>query len=203
MLKNIGLIGDSIAHGFCDSQDLGWFARMGKIILSKKTNPYLFSNLAYMGDNIADTANRAHAEILSRKFDLIIISIGINDLRRRKNSNSELDFSEGLRIMYWNKLLDIIKQTNAKAVVTDLLPIIENRYMPEANLTRLNSDVIRYNAIIEDICKQRNISFFARYERWQHYNLENIYEDAIHPNSQGHQIIAQEMFTFLEQNNLL
>lgn len=203
MLKNIGLIGDSIAHGYGDTQDLGWFARMAKIILSQHSEQYLFNNLGYSGDNIADTTKRANSEVLSRKFDLIIVSTGINDLRRRKNSNLELDFSEGARIMYWNKLLDILTLTNAKIVVTDLLPIIEGKYTPEANLIRYNNDVERYNEIIADICKQRNIPFFARYNRWKKYNLESLYTDATHPNSSGHQTIAQETYDFLLQNNLL
>ncbi|MBQ8481427.1 MAG: SGNH/GDSL hydrolase family protein [Alphaproteobacteria bacterium] len=203
MLKNIGVIGDSIAHGYCDKKHSGWFTELSKSILTQKSEQYLFSNMAYTGDNIADAANRACFETLSRRFDLIIVSIGINDLRRRKNSNLQLDFSEGARIMYWHKLLDTLDKTNAEIVVTDLIPIIESRYTSDATLVRYNSDIERYNDIIKTICQQRNIHFFTRYDKWKHRNLEELYHDAIHPNSAGHLIIAQEIFDFLLKNNLL
>lgn len=203
MVKNIGLVGDSIAHGYYDEQDLGWFARLGKIILAKHAGEYLFNNMSQSGDNIADATNRANFEVLSRHFDLIIVNIGINDLRRRKDSNLQLDFSEGCRIMYWNRLLDILAQTKATIVVTDLTPVIENRYTPQASLVRYNSDVERYNEIIKDICTQRDILFFPRYTNWQKRNLEKLYKDATHPNAEGHQIMAEEVFEFLQSNNLL
>lgn len=203
MVKNIGMVGDSIAHGYYDEQDLGWFARLGKIILSSHSGEYVFNNMSQSGDNIADAVNRANFEALSRQFDLIIVNIGINDLRRRKDSELQLDFSEGARIMYWNKLLDILAKTSAKIVVTDLTPVIENRYTEQASLVRYNSDVERYNDIIKNICMQRGISFFARYDKWQDRDLEGLYKDATHPNAKGHQIMAEEIYEYLQKENLL
>ena len=203
MLKNIGMIGDSISHGYYDEKDLGWFARLGKIILNNPKDTYLFNNMSQSGDNIADTANRISSDVLSRNFDLILVNTGINDLRRRKNSNMQLDFSEGARIMYWNKLLDSLALTKAKIVVLDLIPVVESRYTKNASLVRNNSDVIRYNQLIKEICEQRNINFFARYHKWENRNLEDLYKDATHPNSKGHQLIAEEVYEYLEKNNLL
>lgn len=203
MLKNIGLIGDSIGHGYCDDKDLGWFARLGKMILENNDGTYLFNNMAQAGDNVADATNRATFEVLTRHFDLLIVNVGINDLRRRKDSDLQLDFSDGARIMYWNKLLDILAMSKAKIVVLDLLPVIENRYMEEATLTRYNSDVEHYNKIIEKICKERGINFFARYDKWKNRNIETLYADALHPNSEGHKILAKEVYGYLKENALL
>ena len=198
MVKNIGMIGDSIAHGYYDEQNLGWFARLGEMILSSHPGEYVFNNISQSGDNIADTTNRAVYEVLSRQFDLIIVNTGINDLRRRKNSELQLDFSEGVRIMYLNKLLDILALTRAKIVVLDLTPVIENRYTEQASLVRYNSDVERYNEIIKNICQQKNIKFFERYSTWKDRDLEKLYKDATHPNSEGHQIMAEEVYNYLK-----
>lgn len=203
MLKIMGLLGDSIGHGYCDEKDLGWFARLGKMISESNAYEYIFNNMSQAGDNVADTTSRAISEVLTRHFDLIIINTGINDLRRRKNSELQLDFSDGARIMYWNKLLDILALSKAKIVVLDLLPVIENRYMEEATLIRYNSDVEHYNRIIEEICQQRGINFFARYDKWKNKNLETLYKDALHPNSEGHQILAEEVYDYVKKNNLL
>ena len=87
-MKMIGIIGDSIAHGFYDETDLGWVARLGRMIKQKYGPDYFFNNMAQSGDNVADAVHRAETEALSRPFHLIIVNIGINDLRRRKNSNT-------------------------------------------------------------------------------------------------------------------
>ena len=202
-MKIIGIIGDSIAHGYYDEKDLGWFARLGKMLLSEQPGEYIFNNMSQSGDNIADVTNRAVYEVLSRHFDLLFVNVGINDLRRRENSALQLDFSEGARIMYWNKLLDTLALTHAKVVVLDLLPVIEGRYTPEASLTRYNTDVVRYNQIIKEICAQRKINFFARYDQWKNKDINELYKDAIHPNSAGYQIMAEEVLAYLKENDLL
>lgn len=203
MLKLIGVIGDSIAHGFYDDEDLGWVARLGRMMLQKRTGEYVFNNMAQSGDNVADAYARAVAEVGSRHFDLILVNVGINDLRRRKNSDLELDFSEGARIMYWQKLLGFLCSTGAKIVVADLLPVVEEKYTEDASLTRYNTDVERYNEIIREACVMYNVPFFARYAAWKQRDLPALYQDATHPNARGHQIIAEEMFAFLQAQNLI
>jgi lysophospholipase L1-like esterase len=203
MVKSIGIVGDSIAHGFFDEEESGWVSRLAKLILKDHPGEFVFNNLSQAGDNIADATNRAIFEVLSRHFDLIIVNIGINDIRRRQNSNLTLDFSEGARIMYWQKLLDILSLTRATIVVADLLPIVEGKYSIEANLIRRTSDVIRYNEIISEICKERHIHFFAQSEKCQTRNTKELYQDATHPNAKGHQLIAEDMYAYLTEQNLL
>ncbi len=203
MVKNIGMIGDSIAHGYYDEHDMGFFARLAKLILENHPGEYVFNNMAQSGDNIADAANRAVFEVFSRQFDLILVNAGINDLRRRKDSNLQLDFSEGVRIMYWNKLLDILVSTGAKVVVMDLIPVIENRYTEQASLVRYNSDVERYNEIIKTLCQDRGVFFFARYDAWKFRNLDALYKDATHSNAIGHQMMAEKIYRFLVQKKLI
>ena len=191
-MQLIGIIGDSIAHGFYDEENLGWPARLGQMLLQKQPGAYIFNNMAQSGDNIADAANRAVHEVLSRHFDIIIVSLGINDIRRRKNSDLALDFSLGARLMYWQRLLDTLALTKAKIIITDLLPVIENRYSAEATLVRYNQDVEEYNAMLQKLCSERGITFWSRYAEWKNRDLEKLYADATHPNAAGQQLIAEE-----------
>lgn len=203
MVKKIGIVGDSIAHGFYDTEDLGWVARLGRMILREHTGEYVFNNLAQSGDNIADAYSRAVAEVGSRIFDLIIVNVGINDLRRRKNSAMQLDFSEGVRIVYWQKLLEFLRASGAQVVVADLLPVVEEKYTETATLVRRNKDVERYNEIIKDVCAAYEVPFFERYAKWKSCDYKSLYQDATHPNAKGHQKIAEEMLAFLQAQNLI
>lgn len=203
MIKNIGIIGDSIAHGFYDAEDLGWVARLGRMILRTHRGEYTFNNMSQAGDNIADAYNRAIGEVGSRWFDLIIVNVGINDLRRRKNSDLQLDFSEGARLMYWQKLLELLQKKGAKIVVTDLLPVVESKYTEDASLIRYNRDVARYNELIKSVCQEKGVAFYERYNEWIKRDLQTLYQDATHPNAQGHQLLTEEMFAYLENGNFL
>jgi lysophospholipase L1-like esterase len=159
--------------------------------------------MSQSGDNIVDAYHRALNEVSSRKFDLIIVNVGINDLRRRKNSDLQLDFSEGARIMYWQKMLEFLQSTGAKVAVIGLLPVVEDKYTEDASLIRYNSDVVRYNEIIKDICAEYNVPFLARYDVWKARDLQTLYQDATHPNTQGHKLLAEEIFEFLQDNSLI
>lgn len=203
MVKSIGMIGDSIAHGYYDEQNLGYFTRLAQKILSIHSGEYVFNNMSQSGDNVADATNRAIHEVLSRNFDLILVNIGINDLRRRKDSDLQLDFSEGARRMYWNKLLDMLALAKAKVVVLDLTPVIEERYSEQATLIRYNADVEKYNEIIKEICNNHNIAFFSRYSSWKKRELKDLYKDATHPNAKGHQIMADEIYDYLTAQNFI
>lgn len=203
MIKNIGIVGDSIAHGFYDAEDLGWVARLGKMILRTHSGEYTFNNMSQAGDNVADAYHRALNEVGSRWFYLIIVNIGINDLRRRKNSDLQLDFSEGARLMYWQKLLDFLQKTGAKIVVTDLLPVVESKYTEDASLIRYNRDVKRYNELIKSVCLEKGVAFYERYNEWIKRDLQTLYQDATHPNAQGHQLLAEDMLAYLEKGNFL
>ena len=202
-MKLIGVIGDSISHGFFDNEDLGWVTRLSKLLIKNTNEEYVFNNMSQFGDNIADAYHRALYEVSSRHFDLLLISLGANDIRRRYNSNSELDFSSGARQMYWQKLLEFLQKTGAKILVTDLLPVIETRYGEDASLTRKNADVETYNRQIKKLCNENNIAFFERYDNWKTKDLASLYQDALHPNSAGHQQIADEIFAFLAENKLI
>ena len=203
MIKRVGLVSDSIGHGYFDEENLGWFARLGQMILAKYPGKYVFNNMSQSGDNVADACNRAIFEVNSRECELILVNIGINDLRRRKNSDLQLDFSEGARIMYWNRLLDALKKFGAKVVVLDLTPVVETKYTEDASLIRYNKDVIRYNEIIKQICEERHIPLFERFDKWIKKDLNTLYTDATHPNAKGHQEFAEEVFAYLEAEKLI
>ena len=85
----------------------------------------------------------------------------------------------------------------------DLIPVVESKYTEDASLTRYNKDVVRYNKIIKDICKERGISFFERFGDWMKQDLNTLYEDASHPKAKGHQLLAEELFSYLEKNKIL
>lgn len=196
-MKKIGIIGDSIAQGWIDDKKNGWVNRLNELLEEKQPNSYYFENRACAGDNVADAYNRLLVNPLSDNYDTIILSLGTNDIRRRQNNAYQLDFSDDASLFYWQKIIEEVKKHTARILITDLLPVIENRYHNKATLYRKNSDVIHYNQLLKTFAQEENLLFFERFLLWEKRDLESLYADAIHPNSLGHQLIAQELF---EQN---
>ncbi|MBU6500990.1 MAG: hypothetical protein KGJ89_02590 [Patescibacteria group bacterium] len=77
---NICIFGDSITWGASDTEKGGWVERL-KTYFGNKYEAIIY-NLGIPGDTTIDLLKRVESECKSRKPDLIIFSIGINDLWR-------------------------------------------------------------------------------------------------------------------------
>ena len=206
--KTIGVIGDSISNGYWDGDGKGgWFGRLAERLTQEQPGQFGFNNMAQEGDRVADVFHRFASEATSRSLDVIIIAVGCNGVIRSPEKNSPLDLSPHLRYEYWQKLLTLSNQNPATVVVLDILPVLEARYpsVGSGNVPcfECNDDVEAYNLQIEELCDQYKIHFFKRYDKWTQRDLSLYYIDTVHPNADGHQIIADEVYSFLKENKII
>lgn len=196
--KVIGAIGDSITNGYWDEDGLGWFGKLSQKIAKNFPMQFGFNNMSQDGDRTCDTYHRVASEVHTRDIDILLIAIGTNDLIRSPEANSPMDMSKHLREEYWHKMLDLLEKTKITPVVLDLLPKREEMYPSlgwfDKPCFETNKDVEEYNEQIKSICKQRNIAFINRYDKWIKRDLKDYYKDGGHPNSKGHQLIADEVY---------
>lgn len=197
--KAIGVIGDSITNGYFDEKGLGWFGRFSQKVAVNFPLQYGFNNMSQSGDRICDAYHRVASETSTRELDILIFAVGINDIVRRGNHNAPEDLSPLLRSKYWNKCFELSQNIKVQTIVLDILPVIETengvKYdEADPSLFYLNKDVIEYNKILKKNCAERDITFIERYQDWEKRNLKELYQDSAHPNSQGHQLIADEIY---------
>lgn len=206
--KIIAALGDSITDGYCDETSAGWFGRMSSKISAAKPGSFGFSNLSQSGDRVCDAFHRLCSELLSRDAaDVLLIAVGVNDLIRGGEADSPTNLSKYLRVEYWNRLLDVAQKNANDVVVLDILPIRQEffpwRNDDGVNLWWHNKDIVEYNDLIAEICKERKIPFIRRYEKWAGRDLAALYADFVHPNGAGHQLIADEVFEELAKLKIL
>ena len=205
--KVIAALGDSITNGYWDETSAGWFGRLAAKISTERPKSFGFHNLSMDGDRISDAYHRLASEGLSREIDILIINIGGNDLIRSPNSDSQMDSSPHLRAEYWYKLLDLANKNIPQIIVLDILPRYKDdevgRGWFDAPLHEFNYDRILYNEQIAKICEEKCIPFIQRYDRWAPLDLSGLYEDFVHPNGKGHQLIADEVYEELTKLNIL
>ena len=196
--KVIGVLGDSITNGYWDEDGLGWFGRLSQKIAVNFKFQYGFNNMSNSGDRVCDCYHRLACESLTRRIDILLISVGVNDITRTPEENSPNDISIALRSKYWKMILDLSKKSGAKVIVLDILPICEQRYplfMEDGTaFYRKNDDVEEYNLMLEKLCKEYHVKFIKRYDKWKSRDLISLYRDTAHPLGVAHQMIADEVY---------
>lgn len=205
--KVIATLGDSVTNGYWDETFAGWAGRLAAKISATYPKSFGFHNLAQDGDRISDFYHRFASECCSREIDVLILTVSGNDLVRSPNPDSAPDLSEHLRNEYWHKLLDLAQKNVSQIIVLDALPrhndnIVDYGWF-DAPMYEPNSDRVEYNDQVEKICKQYNIQFIRRYDKWAKRDLSKYYADNSHPNGAGHQLIADEVFEELKKLGIL
>lgn len=204
--KVIGLLGDSIANGYWDTNG-GYF-----YFLQKKLNeiyPFMFgfNPMAQDGDRVCDVYHRLGSEVLSRNVDVLLIAVGVNDIIRPYLPDAAFDMSEHLRCEYWTKLLSLAKKNIKKVMVIGMLPVREDCY-PDQDWADLpiytfNRDIEAYNDLIGRKCQEHGVAFYNPYPQFQSLNLEDLYHDACHPNNQGHQLLAEMIVEAMQEKKVI
>lgn len=208
-MSQILVFGASIVYGAWDREG-GWVSRLRKAIdeknltgsdFSGKDFYWLVYNLGIDGNNTKDLLKRFEPEIKARLWPgeetIIIISAGVNDSlydNKKKTFAVPPDkYEQNLQ-----KLLVIAKKYTSKIIFIGSSPVDDSRTNPAPwteNCSYLQKYIKAYDNIAKSICKKNKIPFVDVRDE-----LDNdVLEDGVHPNSEGHEIIFKNVWPVLER----
>jgi lysophospholipase L1-like esterase len=180
-------IGDSLTAGRGDEgrdgRPIGWAQRLADILSVRTTQRCSLTNLAVDGAGVHDVLSKQLPAVAARKPDLVSVTVGINDIRRR--DFDELSFKADLGQLF--EALAATQATLLTCTLPDLTVIMllsqELREVVRERM-RLASDIIReqaesYGAVCLDAWSLPGVT-----------DPELYGPDRLHPNSRGHQLIA-------------
>lgn len=172
--KTLVIIGDSLTEGLGVSKDSAYPAILEEKLKENKKD-WKVVNSGVSGSTTASAPGRV-AWALKSKPDMVMIALGANDgLRGVKVSESKKNLE---------KALDILKKEKVPVIIAGL-------YTPPNYGKSYAKD---FNQMFSDLSKNNNahlIPFFIeKVAGIPKYNLA----DGIHPNEEGHKIIANEMY---------
>jgi len=211
-MPQIFVFGDSITYGAWDKEG-GWVQRLRRFldekVLTSSDFYYLVYNLGVSGDNTCDLLKRFKFEIEQRfcknEKAIVIFAIGINDSQfvQSKNSNqvSEEQFKENLE-----KLIKLARNFTSIIVFVGLTPVDESKTTPipwNTDKFYKNEYIQRYNEIIKKVCKNNNLHYIEIFEEFAETNYQELLEDGLHPNSEGHQKIFEIVKNYLVENGII
>ena len=187
MDKVICVFGDSIAHGFYDWEVGGWVDRLK---LSLKAELY---NSSISGDTTSDLLKRFKVESEARKPDIIIFAIGVNDSIFRKTDMEQTDTPAEIFKSNIRKLIELAKGFTNDVLFLGLGLVEEAKVQPfpwsSSGKCYSNRNIELFDGYIKKICDQEEVPYLNTFNIVKAEDLE----DGIHPTSEGHRRIYEEV----------
>lgn len=176
----IGVWGDSITFGSCDSEALGWAGRLRKT-LSPDDYSHLY-NFGICGETSQDLLKRFSIEAKAIEPSDIIFAIGINDSKYP----SESDINKVSLADYQKNLEELI--TQAKAFTNKITIVgatkVDDEWRSVKGSRFLNDEIQKYNTVMRSVADKHGFQFIDMFEV-----LDTAIDlaDGLHPNAQGYQ----------------
>lgn len=201
--SEILILGDSIGFGVGDEENQGIGERYLDLIDEKDGNKKTITNSSvpsYESNELVKLLKSAENKANISKANLIIISIGGNDLNRLEYEDSvslTLAFEEALK-NYKENLALIIKEI--RAINPDAQLALIGLYDPyskeEPEKTRLLLEWNYETRLIVD--SDVKFAYVPTYELFKYHLTDYLSPDEFHPNGLGYQVIAEELDRILK-----
>ncbi len=198
------LFGDSIGFGVGDYRNGGWATQLRLFIdRTSKSKDSNLINLSISGDTTRGLLSRMEREAKLRIRDnspdefKFLIAIGTNDSRvNMDDPDNDISIEEFEKNIL--ELVDIAKQLSREVVLIGLVPIFEKLTTPfKENKHYLVERMEKYNQVLENVASKKNLVFVDMFADWKKMNIQSLFDDGLHPNTKGHQLIFEKIKTTL------
>ncbi len=199
--KKIVAIGASDFFGMGDPEEGGFIGRFKRWHEMQDIHNFVY-NLGIRGETTTQILQRLIPEAIPRKPQLLILTAGSNDIRRKGSKDAPLTTSIE---RFKKNILELIKQGRSLAdvVFVSTYPFDETKTTPFSYWNKNNyyflTDIIAYEKEVRDICTNENVPFLDIFNKWidKEY-LIWLHEDGQHANPIGHKIIFEDLKNYLE-----
>ena len=194
--KKVIFFGDSITQAGVNAG--GYIVRIGD--LATKDNlatQYDFIGAGIGGNKVYDLYLRMDDDVLSKKPDVVVIYVGVNDVWHKKSYGTGTDADKFEK--FYNALIKKIQAQNVKIILCTPAAIGERTDFSN----ELDGDLNNYSNIIRNIAKKNGLPLVDLRKAFLDYNKQNNPEnkeagilttDRVHLNEKGNQLVAEEIW---------
>ena len=176
----IGVWGDSITYGECDSQALGWVGRLRKsLLMDRDASVY---NFGVCGDTTEDLLKRFKVEADSIQPDKIVVAIGINDTKYPAGeTTNKVPFEKFKQNM--RKLVAEARNYTDKIYVVGATKV-DDGFARMSGTRFVNADIQTYNSFLQELDSSEKLPYIDVFDT---LDPTTDLEDGLHPNAQGYE----------------
>lgn len=203
MGKRICVFGDSIVS-YKIGYPINWVTRLRNFINKNEEKYYIF-NLGIVGDTTKGLLERIENECKVRVPTIIIVRIGVNDSKYNNKIKDSVEtpiteFEDNIK-----KIIKICKNYANKIIFIGNIAVNESKTTPTIDIEYFkNKNIKKYDIVIKNICKKENVFFLNLFDKWIKIDYKKLLlKDGIHPNSEGHQKIFEDLKDFLIKNKII
>jgi len=198
-------IGDSLTAGYGAPAGLGFVDRLQRMLERQLEEEVCVTNLGVNGLTTGDILERLRKDSriarLAETAEIITLTAGGNDLLRAAEQFLQdqklLHLISALRVCHDNyrqlvRTLRGLRQGASRPCAVRLVSL----YNPSPGLPEADLCVKRFNGILRK-CRDRDIRDVDVYRAFKGRERELMYEDGVHPNARGYQVMAEQVFDSL------
>ena len=199
--KRIVAIGTSAFFGYGDPQHGGYLGRL-KIWHEGLDLENCFFNLGISGALVGETTEsllkRLVLEAKVREPDLILLTSGINDIRRFESKGNLPATSPEQFAINIHEMIKKARNLVGNVIFVSTYPLQEKH--DSTGNWFLKNDNKKYAEIVKQTCKEENIPYVDVFSEWEKVGYGDLLgPDGVHANPKGHEQIYEYLKKFLIQ----
>ena len=203
-MVHIVALGDGLTQGYKDQGNKGWFTRLTELIADDPPGQYTFSNLSGIEDRTLDIKHKL-GNALMQAPDLMIIAIGVNDIRRWDEADGSMDQHMEARREAWDVILSVLRQSGINTLVVFNRPVLndvlkyDKAYWGKTCFFK-NKDIASYNEDIATWCNIAGIPFLDCWQEWLDAGIGNLLDkEGFYATAKGHKLLANQVYSEMEK----
>lgn len=205
----IFIFGDSIAQGYFDEKSGGWANRLAmhyqKQALQDLSGAWTeVFNLGVSGDTAKDVLERLVPEVEARQLGedeiCIVLAVGINDaiLLGNRVQQEIYDFQKT-----YEQLLDDARMLSPRVIAVGLTAVDEPQTDPwiysSSGKQWKNNRINLFEDTIKQSAGRKEVAFVPLHDEFLSLSQDaQLLADGLHPNAEGHTLIAQKVLAAIE-----
>ena len=191
--------GDSITQAGVNAG--GYITLMQQMLKQKnQAENYEFVGAGIGGNKIYDLYLRLENDVLSKKPDMVVVFVGVNDVWHKRTSGTGTDADKFEK--FYTALIEKLKANNIKVLLCTPAAIGEKTDFSN----ELDGDLNKYANIIRNLAAKNNVPVCdlrkAFLQHNQQKNSENkdkgiLTTDGVHLNAAGNQLVADMFYNMI------
>ena len=202
-IKKVLFFGDSITEAGVKSG--GYIDVLNTMLKEQKLDDqYELVGAGIGGNKVYDLYLRMETDVLSKKPDIVVIFIGVNDVWHKQSMGTGTDADKFSR--FYQAIISKLKAQNISIILAT--PAVIGEKTDHSN--QLDGDLNRYSNLIRELAKKDNLPLVDLRKAFLDFNLKNNPEnkdqgilttDRVHLNADGNKLVAERMWQVIKTLN--
>ncbi|MFN5642286.1 MAG: SGNH/GDSL hydrolase family protein [Sphingobacteriales bacterium] len=202
-IKKVLFFGDSITEAGVKSG--GYIDVLNTMLKEQKLDDqYELVGAGIGGNKVYDLYLRMETDVLSKKPDIVVIFIGVNDVWHKQSMGTGTDADKFSR--FYQAIISKLKAQNISIILAT--PAVIGEKTDHSN--QLDGDLNRYSNLIRELAKKENLPLVDLRKAFLDFNLKNNPEnkdqgilttDRVHLNAAGNKLVAERMWQVIKTLN--